>query len=115
MTELLVVAIFGDDRATRFMQDADMFERFKIIAEPVTLKLTLKTDCTKAKALSDLRELLIQSGQRVAAVFIPNDPEGAWRNDAVRVISNGTKWGMLDDCLEAFGFVQSEKQDAVSV
>ena len=115
MNELLVVAVFGDENTTRFMQDADVFEPFKIIAKPTKLVLALKEGCTKTRALNDLRDLLEKSGQRVAAVFIPYDPEGAWRNEAVRVISDGTKWGMLDDCLDAYGFVQSEPVDAVPV
>jgi hypothetical protein len=113
MNELHVIAIFGDDFATRFMQDADMFESFKIIAKPVELALTLKPGCTKTKALSDLRNLLEQSKQRVAAVFIPNDPEGAWRNEKILSISDGTKWCMLKACLDAYGFVQAEPVDAI--
>jgi hypothetical protein len=108
MSELLIIAVFGDSFATRFMQDADMFEHFKIIAKPVHLKLTLKPGCTKVKALNDTRDLLEKSGQRVAAIFIPNDPEGSWRDDKILSISDGTKWCTLNDCLDAYGFVQSE-------
>jgi hypothetical protein len=95
------------------MQNADMFEPFKIFAKPVCLKLTLKIDCTKAKALSDTRDLLEKGNQYVAAIFIPNDPEGAWKNEKIRVISDGKKWCLLDDCLSAYGFIQSEPSDAI--
>lgn len=106
--ELVVVAVFGDAGVTRFMQDADLFEHFKIVAKPMHLKLVLKQDCTKVQALHDLRDLLEKNGQRVAAVFIPNDPEGAWRDDKVLSVSDGSKWCTLNECLEAYDFVQEQ-------
>jgi hypothetical protein len=108
MHELTAVAVFGDDRVTRFMQDADLFEHFKIIAKPVHLKLVLKQDCTKTQALQELRDLLEKNDQRVAAVFIPNDPEGAWRDEKILSISNGSKWCTLSECLKAYGFIARE-------
>ena len=113
MSELIVVAVFGDERITRFMQDADLFERFKIIAKPYHLKLILKQDCTKTQALSELRDLLEKNGQRVAAVFIPNDSEGAWRDEKILSVSDGSKWCTLGECLDAYEFVQSEPSDAI--
>jgi hypothetical protein len=113
VNELLVVAIFGHEHMTRFMQDADLFEPFKIVAKPFRLKLTLKPDCTKIQALGDLKDLLEKSGQRVAAVFIPNDPEGAWRDEKILSISDGSKWCTLKACLDAYEFVQSEPSDAI--
>ena len=108
MNELLVIAIFGDAQTTRFMQDADLFEPFKIIAKPKQIGLTLKPGCTKIKALSDLKDILTESGQRVAAVFIPNDPEGAWSDEKILSISDGTKWCTLKSCLDAYDFVREQ-------
>jgi hypothetical protein len=113
MSELLVVAIFGHEHMTRFMQDADLFESFKIVAKPFQIKLVLKPDCTKIQALGSLRDLLEGIGQRVAAVFVPNDPEGAWRDEKILSISDGSKWCTLDACLSAYDFVQSEPLDAI--
>ena len=114
MSELHIIAVFGDEFTTRFMQAADVFERFKVIAKPVELALTLKKGCTKSQALGDVKDLLVKSGQRVAAVFIPHDPEGAWRDKAILSISDGTKWCTLNDCLDAYGFVQLEPSNAIS-
>jgi hypothetical protein len=108
MRELVVVAVFGDERITKFMQGADVFERFKIVAKPMHLKLVMKQDCTKVQALSELRDLLEKNGQCVAAVFIPNDPEGAWRDEKILSISDGSKWCTLNECLDAYEFVQLE-------
>ena len=106
--KLDVVAIFGRSDMTRFMQDADMFERFKIVAKPYQLTLSLKPGCTNIQALSDLRATLEKFDQRVAAVFIPGSQEGAWRDENVLSISNGEQWCTLKDCLEAYGFVSGE-------
>jgi hypothetical protein len=113
MYELTAVAVFGDERLTKFMQDADLFERFKIVAKPIHLKLVLQQDCTKTQALQELRDLLEKNGQRVAAVFIPNDPEGAWRDEKILSVSDGSKWCRLDDWLNAYDFVQSEPTDTI--
>ncbi|MCK9459476.1 MAG: hypothetical protein M0R80_07550 [Proteobacteria bacterium] len=98
------VAIYGDAFATRFMQDADVFERFKVIAEPARITLTLKDDCTDAQAMADLKKILEAAGQRVVAVFIPNVPDGAWVDETVKSISNGTHWGLLKDALDFYDF-----------
>ena len=105
MRKLSVVAVFGPIEMTRFMQDADLFESFKVVAKPYRLTLTLKPGCTNIKALSDMRNALEEVGQRVAAMFIPSNPEGAWRDEKILSISDGTKWCTLDSCLEAYDFV----------
>jgi hypothetical protein len=104
MEELSCVAIYGSEWTTRFMQDADCFERFKVIAEPVKFVLTLKPDCSKERALNDLKMLLEKSGNRVVAIFAPNVKEGAYVDESIKVISNGTQWCMLKDVLEAYGY-----------
>jgi hypothetical protein len=104
MEELSCVAIYGSAWATRFMQDADCFERFKVVAKPVKLILTLKSDCSKERALNELKMMLEKSGNRVVAIFAPNVKEGAYVDESIKVISNGAQWCMLEDVLKAYGY-----------
>ena len=108
MNEITVIIVCGSAEMTRFMQDADLFERFKIVAQARELVLALKPDCTKTRALTELRDVLEKNGQRVAAIFIPNESEGAWRDETVKAVSDGARWCLLDDCLASYGFVQPE-------
>ena len=98
------IAIYGSAEMTRFMQDADLFERFKVIAKPAKIVLTLKDGCSDAQAMADLKKILEAAGQRVVAVFIPNIPDGAWVDETVKCISNGKEWGLLKDVLEFYDF-----------
>lgn len=72
---------------TRFAQDADLFEKFKVVVEPI---------CT-ATVVADFGESHIevirkQGHYDLVAIF-------DYRNPDVKVISNGRNWAMLDDLL----------------
>lgn len=101
MTEIIVIQ--GDRRLTKLMQGFDMFEPWKIVAEAVHYEATLEGSIPRA--LTCIKEAIEAQGSRVAAIFIPNNKEGAWKDSSVRVISNGTHWGLLDDCLKVLGFI----------
>lgn len=100
------ICICGDELTTRFMQHADVLERFKVIAFVKKIQMTLKPGVTAEQGLRDLRTVLERAGQRAVATFIPGSPIGAWRDETVRVISDGHNWQMLDDVLTAYGFEQ---------
>jgi histidinol-phosphate/aromatic aminotransferase/cobyric acid decarboxylase-like protein len=109
MKTIQVVVIHGDERTTRFMQDADVFEKFKVIAKAQKYELDLADDYPPASAMESLKKAITEAGHRVVAIFQPNLPEGAWRDETVKVISDGTQWGMLDDLLEAYYYKGEQK------
>lgn len=94
------------------MQDADVFEHFKVLANIYEIGVVLKPGVTKTDALSEIRALLEQKGQRVVAIFMPNESDGAWRDKSVKVVSDGHKWFMLEKFLETAGFIE-EQADAI--
>ena len=109
MKTIKVVVVHGDELSTRFMQDADVFEKFKVIAKAEKYELTLKDECLPTTAINALKDAMEKAGHRVVAIFQPNIPEGAWRDETVKVISDGTQWGMLDDLLEAYFYKGEQK------
>jgi hypothetical protein len=110
--KFLVTVITGDSLTSRFMQGADVFEHFKVFANIYELGIVLKPDVSKSKALGEIRTLLERNGQRVVAIFMPNEPDGAWRDKSVKVVSDGYKWFMLEKYLEEAGFIE-EQADAI--
>jgi len=102
MREISCVAVHGDAKHTAFMQAADVFEPFKVLASATRYTLTLKAGCSDQKAVADLKRLLEADNQRVVAVFIPGSSEGAYRDESVRVVSDGRFFRTLDDILESF-------------
>ena len=109
MRTLDCIAVHGTARITQFMQAADVFEPWKVFAQPARYAVTLKPDCTDAQAIQDVKRLLEAAGERVVAVFVPSHPETCWRDASVRAISHGTHWGLLDDCLHYYGAMPKEQ------
>jgi hypothetical protein len=109
MPKFNLVVIAGERRLTEFMQRADMFEPFKVLAHiyELSAETTPKSDAEGKgflDALAECRSTLEQDGIRVVACFIPNEPQGAYVDHTVKVISDGEKFLLLDDALKAYGY-----------
>ena len=91
---------------TRLMQNADVFEKFKVIADTMSLDAdgARKTEDVIAKVR---KQFDIDKRQyRLIAIFRPQYTDGAWRDEDTKVISDGKKFTMFDAFLKANGFVQ---------
>ena len=114
MREITCIAISGDARHTAFMQASDVFEPFKVLASVDRYVLTLKDGCSDQKAVADLKRLLEAYGHRIAAAFIPGSSEGAYRDESVRVISDGHFFRPLNEVLESYFYKEASHQESVS-
>ena len=89
--------LFSDQFKTRFMQAADVFESFKVIVcNPVTLDLAddrLEAAVEAAKTSSDDK-------YRLVAAYEPGGPVH-YADPEVKVISDGTRWCLLQDYITA--------------
>ena len=106
------VCFHADAKVDKMMHLVDMFEPFKALSIPNSYDLELKEGCSDEKALSDFKMAMekCESPQRVTAIFIPNKKEGAWKDESVKMISNGHKFGRFEDVLFAHGYVADKKE-----
>jgi hypothetical protein len=102
MKKYRLIAIMKDPQATRWMQNAGVFESFKVIAHADSIEIELKEGDTLAAAISRLRDSFKgETKIGIVAAFVPGEPEGAWYDKSVKVVSNGKGWAMLKDILAA--------------
>ena len=88
-----VTMLLSDRFKTRFMQDADVFEGFKVLVMP-PVKATVVRHFGKKHIEAILRQC---DSQPYDLVAIYDDRKTYYRNPNVKVISDGEKWGLLDD------------------
>jgi hypothetical protein len=89
-----VVLIFSDKFMTQFMQHADMFEPFKVVVkEPVYASVVDDWGNSHIEAIK--RQCADGNYDLIAAV----GEEVYYSNPAVRVVSNGQGWAMLEEYL----------------
>lgn len=87
--------LFSDRFITRFMQHADMFERFKVIVTPlVTATVVDDFGPTHVEAIRKEAE------NSYPLVAIYDETTVYYRDKNVKAISTGLEWGLLDDLLE---------------
>ena len=84
--------IMIDEKMTKLMQAADMFEPWKVVAAPMLIAENVPTD----KLTAEFKSELLFFGDY-------NTGETIFRKD-VKVISNGTKWAVLRDFLQSRGW-----------
>ncbi len=90
-----VTILMSDKFKTRFMQDADMFEKFKVVLMP-PIKATVIDNFGQTNVEAIKRECK-DGPYDLVAIY---DKETIfYRNPAVKVISDGNQWGLLDDML----------------
>lgn len=102
-----IVCICGEKKMDDMMHHFDMFEPFKVFAQVQNLAVTRTSAPTPeqlATLVKAMKDALEKTGYRVVAVFSPGRKEGAWKDDTVKCISDGQKWGMLEPVLQACGW-----------
>ena len=101
-----ITVITQDAEKTKLMQALDLFKPFKVIlGEEICIEAELVQPGTLPKALQDVRETIDKDNNfKVIAVFVPGNPEGAWRDPTVKCVSTGSKWGMFDKYLKALKY-----------
>ena len=101
-----VIIIAGDKRMTQLMQNADLFEKFKVLGEVYELELTLiKEGDTWEAALQRLYAVYEEAGFIISAMFIPGDPIWSYVNPDVKVFSNGKQWCVLQRVLNQLNYI----------
>lgn len=89
-----------DVARTEFMQAADVFEPFKVLARVCRAELD---DVEKFRAGVDaIRKGFEQADKnmRVVAIEDPLECRWLWQDETVKVVSNGTNWRTLDELLQ---------------
>lgn len=104
---MIVVALAGEKRLDDFMHAADVFEPSKRLVNVYTFKTTSEN---KNGLLLRYKDALEKTGLRVVAVFVLGDPENAWVDNTVKMISNGQTWRMLSEFLDACNFNKKEEK-----
>lgn len=92
-----------------FMHASGTFEPFKAYATINSLEITLKDGVDEKVLIDKIVNGLQSDGERVVAAFIPDNPNGAYRDESVKTISDGKQWILLDKVLEAYKFKNNEK------
>ena len=103
--EFDLILIMADKQKTRWMQDAGMFEKFKIIGYAHGLTLTLKPGQTLVSEVKRLATVLIEGGETVAAIFCPAEYDRLgciYRNADIKVVSDGSRWCTVDKMVTAY-------------
>jgi len=100
-----VKILLSDNFTTRFMQHADMFERFKVAVKPL-LKATVVDDFGE-KNIEAMQKRMKDAPYTLVAVF--DKDTIYYRNPDVKVVSTGTQWCLLDD------FLRESAKDNVTV
>ena len=111
------ITIAGDKRTTKFMQAADVWEKFKVhgVVQQVHVEIECKEDVIYKVAAAYLLHIVKsyeETGHICSFVHLVRIVNGDtihlntqgkvpyWRNREVRAISDGKKWGMLEECVE---------------
>ena len=104
LNKINCIVIAGNKQKDALMHHFDLFESFKVLAEVTQVTITLKPEHNLIGIIERLKLEYEQEGQRVIAIFYPNKPDGAWKDDTVKIISNGYNFVMFDKLLTILGF-----------
>lgn len=97
--------VFKDVARTKLMQAADVFEPFKVLmADEIVLDVDASRDVSES--ISKIRKQFDIDKRRweLIAIWRPEDTDGAWRDENVKVLSTGESWMMFDEWLKVKGF-----------
>lgn len=92
--------IIGYDRQiSRFMQDADMFEKGKVALCPV-LKATVEPEFCMSNIEAIKKVYNETQPYGLVAVFVPNHPEPRYVNPDVKMVSDGQYFYSVDQFIK---------------
>lgn len=101
--EIPLWVIGGDIKLDEIMHVCDMFENFKVLInfEPLVIKIMLKDGEKLSEERFKLWVDTIKNNKlnRIVAIFIPFT-NYIWKDETVKVVSNGKSWAMFDDYLK---------------
>jgi hypothetical protein len=94
-----MTVVFKSVNKTNLMQNAGMFERFKVIVEPVV------TVDTTTPFTEFVRRMQSIQGPYSAPIAIRDNSTGEeWVDESVIVVSNGQNWALFTKFLNQHGF-----------
>jgi hypothetical protein len=105
MDRTLSIAVLSKNKFyTEFMQCADMFEKFKVMSnmEPVEMQLTLKPDADPTVCVGQMVTLLQTHPETPAIAVWCHELRLLWKDETVKVVSDGKQWGLFDRLLAMF-------------
>jgi len=93
-----VAFIFSDKRLTRFMQDADLFESFKVLVKNTHAILTVETwgleQTEKVIKTCEPTDYGLVACYSIDHIY--------WIDPAIKVVSTGTSWALVEDYVRHF-------------
>lgn len=90
-----VLLLFADRRVTGLLQSFDVFEKGKVVLQPVVTAAVVEDFGTEHAA--KIRQYAEAEGQHLVAVY--NDDEIYYRDPDVMSVSDGRRWCLLSDIL----------------
>jgi len=113
MKKLNITIICSDRKKDEMMHAFGVFEPFKRLGEVHHIIGDLNDGVTQSQALENIRNAFEKDGTyRILAIFIPNDPEGAYIDSTVKAVSDGCKWTLFKKMLDAYQY--SGKSQAIA-
>jgi hypothetical protein len=110
------LTVLNDNFQTEFMRACDMFEPFKAAVVIQTIEVTFKAKCNLQEGERILKQIVehSQNSKHFAPIFIHMlymESEDVilknnslkvpyFRDENIKVISNGDKWSLLDDFIK---------------
>lgn len=91
-----VIILFKDCFKTQFMQDADMFEKFKVVICPPAIA-TVNNNWSK-KQIEDT--VNVSKGQPYEVIAIFDNDKIYFKDESVKVVSDGKGWVTIDDYIK---------------
>ena len=89
-----VYILMYDRFITRFMQDADVFERVKVFKKPL-LAATVKPDFGPENVNKIVNHCQMNKDFGLVAIF--DNKTIYYRDENIQVVSEGDVWGTVDD------------------
>lgn len=93
----VVFLLYEDRMSTRVMQALDLFEKFKVVMQPL-VRASVVDDWGQPH-LAKIRGLDNEYNRLIAA--FGSDGTCHYRDEAVRVVSDGRNWQTLDDYIRS--------------
>lgn len=103
MRTIQVCMVHGDIFKDDLMHHFDVFEDSKRLVEVTCCVMEITDNVDLQSIIYHVRKTWQELGHFVAAAFVVNSDIG-YVDETVKVISDGQRWGMLQDVLDEFGY-----------
>jgi len=94
--------IWYDKKLTKLMQNADVFEAFKVIGKHDTVEVTSNSPIGIKEQLENLKVKFKASESEVGivAIYSMDDPKIFYRNEDITVVSDGRQFATVDGIIK---------------